>query len=69
MLNKGMKVLSKTIKDTHDRLAVIKNSPKLKDLIIIDKVVAYVPSWPLVVHLFSGFACLGFSAIFHLFHI
>ena len=45
------------------------NSPKLIDLIIVDKVLAYVPSWPLVVHLISGFFCLGFSAMFHLFMI
>ena len=64
-----MTVLKNTIKGVYDKLDVIKNSPKLKDLIIIDKLLAYVPSWPLIVHLLSGFMCLGFSAIFHLFQI
>lgn len=45
------------------------NSPKLNDMIEIDKVLTYVPSWPLVVHLFSGFFCLGFSALYHLFWV
>jgi hypothetical protein len=69
ILNKGMTVLSSTVKDTHERIETLKNSPKLKDLIIVDKVLAYIPSWPLVVHLISGFICLGFSAMFHLFWI
>lgn len=69
VLNKGMSVLSSTVKDTHDRIESIKNSPKLKDLIIVDKLLVYIPSWPLVAHLFSGFFCLGFSAMFHLFWI
>lgn len=38
-------------------------------MIVVEKVLAYVPSWPLVVHLFSGFFCLGFSAMYHLFQI
>lgn len=64
-----MGVLLQTAKDTRDNLVKIMNSPKLIDLIIVDKVLAYVPSWPLVVHLISGFFCLGFSALYHLFWI
>ena len=35
-------------------------------LIIIDKVMTFIPSWPLIVHLLSGFVCMGLSATFHL---
>lgn len=35
----------------------------------MDKVLAYVTTMPLVVFLLSGFCCLGFSAMYHLFWI
>lgn len=42
------------------------NSDKLKGIIIVDNVMTFVSSWPLLVHLFSGFFCLGSSSAFHL---
>lgn len=45
------------------------DSKKLKDLIYIDEVMTFIPSWPLVVHLLSGCFCLGCSALYHTFFI
>ena len=44
-------------------------SHKLHDLIIVDNVMTFIPSWPLMVHLFSAFLCFGFSATYHLMKI
>lgn len=68
VIRKGMAELT----NTFDTVEANKNRllpQQLADLIQTDTVLAYVPSWPLLVHLFSGCFCLGCSTIFHLLHI
>lgn len=65
----GITNLHSTVEHVQKNLAVLKNSPKLQNLISVEKIMTFVPHWPLVVHLLSGFFCLGSSAYFHLFWI
>jgi len=46
-----------------------KTKNQIDDKIRVNQILTYISTWPLIIHLLSGFFCLGCSATFHLFWI
>lgn len=65
IVQEGLNKLLKTLYDVWDN-SISVNPEEVSDMIVIDTVLTLTPYWPLAMHLFTGFFCLGCSAFFHL---